>query len=218
MKRQYCIKTTDRMLWAIAVVSLLLGNGCATMNASECQTADWEMIGFEDGSKGRLVSYLGNHRKACAAHGITPDLTRYLKGHSRGVEQFCTETSGFLNGKKGIAYNGVCPPELSDTFLRGYHIGEQFYAVSSAINRLESSLQSDRNRLEQMERKIRDREDALIHKGTTEKERRHLLKQIKANQREIRRLERKIGRTRRDIDVKEYEYDQLEVDYATFLK
>ena len=39
------------MLWAIAVASLLLGNGCATMNASECQTADWEMIGFEISSK-----------------------------------------------------------------------------------------------------------------------------------------------------------------------
>ncbi len=134
MTRQYCIKITHRMLWAIAMISLLSINGCATMNASECQTADWEMIGFEDGSKGRLTSYLGNHRKACATHGITPDLTRYLKGHSRGVERFCTETSRFLNGKKGIAYNGVCPPGLSDPFLRGYHIGEQFYAVSSAIN------------------------------------------------------------------------------------
>ncbi len=70
---------------------------------------------------------------------------------------------------------------------------------------MESSLRSDKNRLEQLDREVRDREDALIHKGTTEKERRHLLEEIKDDQREIRRLERKIGRTRRDIDVKEYE-------------
>ena len=40
----------------IATICLILLSGCATMNRSECQTADWRMIGLEDGSQGRALA------------------------------------------------------------------------------------------------------------------------------------------------------------------
>jgi len=122
----------------MAAACLLVGSGCATMNASECQNADWETIGFEDGSKGRLTSRVGKHCKACAEHNIIPNLGFYLKGHAQGVKLFCTESNGFITGKMGTSYNGVCPAELSEKFLNGYRIGKQFYTVSHAILLLSS--------------------------------------------------------------------------------
>ena len=81
------------------------------MNESECRNADWRMIGMEDGIDGRQQSYIGKHRQACAKHDITPDSVAYRQGYSEGLKQYCTEMKGFVLGKKGAAYHGVCPPE-----------------------------------------------------------------------------------------------------------
>lgn len=35
----------------------MLASGCATLNESECQNADWYVIGLADGSKGRRLSH-----------------------------------------------------------------------------------------------------------------------------------------------------------------
>ncbi len=56
---------------------MLLVTGCATMDKSECEQADWRIIGLEDGAEGRPVSYIGRHRKACAEYGIKPNLALY---------------------------------------------------------------------------------------------------------------------------------------------
>ncbi|MFK5954268.1 MAG: DUF2799 domain-containing protein [Desulfobacterium sp.] len=203
-------------LWIMAAACLLMGNGCATMSASECQNADWETIGFEDGSKGRLPSHVGKHRKACAKHNITPNLGFYLKGHAQGVKLFCTESNGIIIGKKGTSYNGVCPAELSERFLNGYHIGKQFYAVSHAIDQLESSVQSDENYLEELQERLEENETLLIHENSSKDERRHLLEIIKDDQREMGRVERNIRRNRRYIADREDEYEQLELTYSSF--
>ena len=47
---------------------------CATMSESECEEADWEIIGLEDGAQGHPLSHIGQHRKACAEYGVKPDL------------------------------------------------------------------------------------------------------------------------------------------------
>lgn len=206
------IRNRNGALWMVAG-SLLLLTGCATMNASECQNADWELIGFEDGSRGRLSSYVGRHRQACSEYSITPDMKAYIKGHSSGVEQFCTEPNGFVMGRKGVAYNGVCPSELSEDFLNGYRIGEKFYVVLHAINRLKLSVKSDEDSMERLRDQVQRSEDQLVREGVTKNRRRELLDRIRRDQRKIRRLKRQIRRTERDRVHKEYEYEQLKMQY-----
>ena len=65
----------------LILFALIQMSGCATLNESECQSANWEIIGLEDGSKGRNTSYIGEHREACSEYRIAPDLTSYIKGH-----------------------------------------------------------------------------------------------------------------------------------------
>ena len=47
--------------------------GCAGMSASECQLADWEAVGYEDGARGSSSDQFGTHRKNCAKHDVAPD-------------------------------------------------------------------------------------------------------------------------------------------------
>ena len=55
----------------ICLVSFVLVlNGCKTLNKDECQTGDWETIGYEDGLRGELRSRVGQHREACAKHHV----------------------------------------------------------------------------------------------------------------------------------------------------
>lgn len=197
---------------AFLLSGLFLG-GCATMNASECRNADWELIGFEDGAEGRIASYLGNHRKACAQYDITPDLSAYMKGHANGVRQYCTEANGFLEGMNGKHYQGVCPPDMVEAFLDGYTIGRKLHDVSSEIESLKSDMRREKREIDALKDKIKIWEEALVKEAQDEGERRRLLSDINESQRKIGHFERKILEMRREIDWKQHEYDQLRNDY-----
>ena len=203
-------------LWLTTLALLFLISGCATMNASECKNADWEMIGFEDGGEGRLPTYLGDHRQACAEYNITPDMNAYLRGHANGVRQFCTELNGFALGEKGLGYNGVCPPELEGLFLSGYRVGQEFYDLSRIMDKLESNIKSDRNKKRRWKDKIEEMEDRLVQGKNSKIERKNLLDEIREYQRKIGHLEQKIKYSERDIAVKQYEYEQLSLKYDRY--
>ena len=104
----------------VLVVALAGLGGCASMSADECLTMDWATIGFEDGSRGYTADRLGSHRKACAKHGVTPDLAAYQSGHAQGIEAFCQPGRGFNFGVNGGGYAGVCPAHLEQEFLEAY--------------------------------------------------------------------------------------------------
>ena len=76
-------------------VLLALLAGCASLDKDECRTADWYAVGLEDGARGRALDRLGDHRRACAEHGVTPHTERYLAGRSEGLRSFCTYERGF---------------------------------------------------------------------------------------------------------------------------
>ncbi len=72
------------------------------MNADECMTSDWSAIGYEDGAHGYTMDRMGKHRKACAKHGVTPDLTAYQNGRDRGLVEYCQPGRGFSKASMGI--------------------------------------------------------------------------------------------------------------------
>ena len=58
----------------VCLIGLLLITGCASLDKQECRLADWRMIGYEDGAAGRSGTRIGDHRAACAQHGVIPDM------------------------------------------------------------------------------------------------------------------------------------------------
>ncbi|MCW8875922.1 MAG: DUF2799 domain-containing protein [Kangiellaceae bacterium] len=171
-------KTLYPLISLLIAICLSFISGCATMSKSECQVANWEIIGMEDGSAGRPTSHLGQHRSACAEHGVAPDLNAYMKGHERGVQQFCTYQNGFNQGNSGRGYSGVCPSHLAGQFTRGYNIGKQHYSLRTEIGAIKNSLSRHHSRLDQIGSQIQKKEDAIVAGNTTVESRRRLLEEI----------------------------------------
>ena len=198
----------------LTAVCLLSLSACATLDQSECQQANWRAIGFEDGSKGELPSRIGRHRKACAKHGVTPDLAAYQDGHRQGLEQFCTEPNGFRYGKSGRAYNGVCPAELDPPFLAGYRKGKELHTAKQHLSQAESTLASHQRDLERIDKKIAKTEQQLISSATSEVQRKTLLTQLKDLQHQQIDLESEIPFLQQTVDDKKALYNDLRQRYV----
>ncbi len=155
--------------WAgILGVTVLLGlSGCATMSGDECVTSDWQMIGFEDGSRGYGAERLGEHRKACAKHGVTPDLQAYRAGREEGLRDFCQPSRGFNLGARGRHYNGVCSAEMEVDFLDAYRAGYHLYELQANVNSATYQINAKRQELEHTQELLRENEALLIATETT---------------------------------------------------
>jgi hypothetical protein len=164
---------------SILFFSVFVLSGCASMSAEECAVSDWHTIGFEDGAQGHAADRLGDHRRACAEHGIAPDFEAYRAGREEGLQLFCQPSRGFDLGARGGHYNGVCAAELEPLFLDAYRSGVQLYSlqsnVSSATNRI-NARESELNRTRDL---IRQKEAELIDREATTEERVLLLADLK---------------------------------------
>ena len=108
--------------------------GCASLDKYECRTADWYAVGLEDGARGRTLERLGEHRRACAEHGVTPHTERYLSGRQEGLKSFCTYERGYSQGRAGQGYAGACPKEIAGSFLTGYQRGRELHELNRRLD------------------------------------------------------------------------------------
>ena len=145
--------------WAGILTTLaLLGlSGCATMSGDECLTSDWHAIGFEDGSHGYTMDQLGNRRKACAKHGVTPDFEAYQTGRDEGLGNFCQPSRGFNLGAGGGRYSGVCPSHSEKYFLDAYNAGYRLHTLRSNVGHASKQINAKKHELERNEERITQR-------------------------------------------------------------
>lgn len=162
-----------------SLVALLVLNGCASMSADECVMSDWHTIGFEDGSRGHTSERLGQHRKACAKHGVAPDLRAYQAGRDEGLQQFCQPSRGFNLGASGGQYNGVCGDHMEPQFLDAYRSGYHLYNLRSNVNSATYQIDAKKQEIHDIKEEIRSKEAALIDRHTSTEERVLLLADLK---------------------------------------
>jgi len=123
---------------SVLLISALIVSGCTSLSKQECASANWQQIGFEDGSKGAASTRFSDHIAAC--EGIsTPNAQAWNAGRSEGLRGYCTSDGGYWAGRSGIKYQGVCPPETVAKFLPAYQHGRQYYEISRTIRELEFS-------------------------------------------------------------------------------
>lgn len=192
----------------------LIVSACATLNKSECLNADWQIIGLEDGSRGRDVSYIGHHREACAEHGVAPDFDRYQAGHEAGLTRFCSAEVGFAQGKRGYQYKGVCPAELRGDFLYGYEAGRELYLLNREINQIHGEIKKSQSQLESMQSEINQLELKLISKAGSPTERLALLQDLRELQTSYAKLESEVHNQELDAARLQGEYDVLNTRHA----
>lgn len=183
----------------------LLGvmSGCATMTEDECLYADWRAIGYEDGTDGRALAYLRNHRQACAPAGVTPDFEAYRGGREEGVRVFCLPANGYRLGREGNAYQNVCPRDMEDEFLLAYDEGFTIHELESAVSEIELRLVAVAYSIEETEERIADAYQTLEYDQTiTNEHRARIRENIDLLTREIRHMEAERARLLVELGVR----------------
>ena len=180
-----------RIFVSAATLGMLL-QGCATMSGEECLVSDWRTIGYEDGSRGQAADRIGQHRQACAKHGISPDLAAYQAGRAKGLKEFCQPDNGFHIGSKGQTYRGVCPEDLADEFVASYRRGRHLYELENNVRSVTNQLSAKRRRLERIDEDLLNNGTRVITEETTSAERIEIVS-------EIRKLAEERGRVDTEI-------------------
>ncbi len=192
---------------SLFLLFILALQGCATLNKSECRKADWNIIGLEDGSAGRPVSYIGRHRKACAEHGVKPNLSQYQHGHAEGVILFCTPRKAFELGNSGRGHQDICPAGLRGTFLAAYDDGREVYTARQELNQAKNRIRSAQTDLEQVVSRLASLEAHLVSSNGTAEQRQSWLNEVKLLQLEQRQLESDIHALEHEISERQSEYE-----------
>lgn len=141
--------------------------GCGTLSKDECRTANWHSLGYEDALKGLGAERMGEHRQACAKHGITLDGENYRLGHNEGAREFCRPRNGFQWGLHGNSFPGFCPDDMEAAFSQAYKQGNEVWGQTRAVNDTEQQIQSLRRDLANTKDSIRDTQTRIISRSGT---------------------------------------------------
>lgn len=197
-----------RMTVRAATLALALAIcGCATMNKEECLTVDWRTVGYEDGAAGYSGDRIGQHRKACAKHGVTPNLAEYQHGRDAGLREWCVPANGFRLGAQGSSYSGLCPADLDGAFVSAYESGRHLYTLQSRLQNAVYRLDAKRSELEEVEKEIVSQSALAISRDATAEQRaqavvdvKHLAERSGRLKKEIEELERNKVHFERDLE------------------
>ena len=198
------------------VLAALVMSGCASMSSEECALSDWSAVGYEDGSRGYTTERFGNHRKACAKHGVSADFRAYQEGRDEGLVEFCQPSRGYNLGVNGGTYNGVCDVALEEEFLDAYRVGNQLYGLRANVNSANSRIASKEREIVRIEKEIRAKEALLIGEETTIEDRVLLLADLKKLSERTGELEAEIEGLVQDRARHEYELANYENTVAAY--
>lgn len=204
-----------KTIWLIVPMLAAL-TGCAGMDKSECVTADWRTIGFEDGANGKPETAISEYRQDCADHGVAPDLSAYQQGHREGSERFCTRRNGFIVGKRGGSYQNSCPANLEAVFLPAYRDGKELYSLQRAASNARSAVDKQQRLLRQLEKDIVVKTELLVEDGLLKEERVAILADIEALKGELVDAAQQLPQLERDLRRAEKAYSQAEQRFVSY--
>ncbi len=128
---------------ALCLMLLVLG-GCASMSESECKTANWGQVGFNDGANGVRPNRIAEYAEDCGKIGIKPDANAYRAAWDQGIQRYCTPQRGWADGQQGLRdKSGVCrglPLEIQ--FEQALAMGLQVWDTRQRMSSIESQSRS----------------------------------------------------------------------------
>ena len=186
----------------------VLASCSATMSKEECRAVDWRTIGYEDGVAGYSGERIGQHRKACAEYGVTPDLNAYRAGRAEGLREYCQPHNGYRAGVSGAPYYDSCPPELAPAFVAAYQSGRELYVRERRVSDTEAGIAWRRNEIARLESSLAERSLTVMSDTSTPEERtnavldtKHAAERIGRLKSEIAALERDRARYQQDLEA-----------------
>lgn len=198
-----------RMTAVAASLAAVLATGCASMSKEECQYVDWRTVGYEDGAAGLPASRLGDRRRACADHGVTPDLAAYTAGREAGMREFCQAHNGYRVGSSGQVYYGTCPADLAPAFERGYDTGRELYVRKQRVADAEEGIAARRAEIRRLEDGLTRGAFVLTSDTSTVEQRTQAVVDAK-------QAAERIGRLRKEIEALEADRARYERELETY--
>ncbi|WP_237057116.1 DUF2799 domain-containing protein [Microbulbifer sediminum] len=131
------IRVKHVLMPAMALLPVLLP-GCAVISEEQCRAGNWYELGVQDGSRGVGQAKVYEMAQECQQYGARVDSDAWLRGHEEGVEEYCTAENGYVEGRRGRDYQGVCTGPTADLFLREYQRGLALYRVEQQYRQLVS--------------------------------------------------------------------------------
>ncbi|MCQ3830215.1 DUF2799 domain-containing protein [Microbulbifer elongatus] len=138
--------------------ALALTSGCAVISENECQAGLWYERGIEDGARGRSQATVYQIAQKCHEYGVRTDTAAWMRGHEEGVEQYCTPENGFVVGRRGRDYEGVCTGPTADLFLANYERGLAVYQAEQQYAALANRYEKAEREVYRLERAMDDAE------------------------------------------------------------
>lgn len=134
-----------RIFYPAALLAFL--GACASLTQEECLSADWRAIGYNDGVRGRLESYVSRHFDACSKVGITPDVQAWQAGRVQGLPLYCTPSNAYSVGRAGNDLSPVCPVSQRNVLFQNWDWGHEYYQITQQISDLEQELRDIRRQM-----------------------------------------------------------------------
>ncbi len=196
----------DSWRFCCLVLTLSIVGGCATMSESECINADWREVGRNDGLEGKRQTELARHYDSCVKYGISPDREQYNAGREAGLVIYCTQDSGYWEGRNGSGYQRVCPANAESAFLAGYRTGQAVYEAIENVRSNRAQIASTKDRIGSLEDEIRKLQAPDEKSETDDSEDKKPAGSIEDRRKEIKKLDRQLDELRalRILAVAEY--------------
>lgn len=203
----------EKSITAVVLLAVLLG-GCATMSKDECLYVDWRTVGYEDGVAGYNGDRIGQHRKACADHGVRPDFEAYQAGRAEGLREYCRPENGFRVGLSGATYVGACPADLAPAFAAAYQSGHELYVREWRVNNADAQLRSKRHEIERIEDRMAKLGFVVVDPNSTGEQRAQALLDTKQLAERYGRLKSEIEQLEKDKVIWERELEEYRTQVA----
>lgn len=124
-----------RFYYSAAMLAFL--GACASLTQDQCLSANWESIGYNDGARGRLESYVTRHYDACGKVGITPDAQAWQTGRTQGLPLYCTPSNAYNVGRAGNDLSPVCPAIQQRSLYQSWDWGQEYHLITEQVSDLE---------------------------------------------------------------------------------
>lgn len=197
----------------VAAAAVLLGS-CSTMSQEECLAGAWGEKGYADGAAGYPMSRLDDHAQACAKYQVAPDPATYSRAREDGLRGYCTFQRGWIEGRAGNAYYGVCRPEEEAAFLPAYNDGRRLHEAAAAVEAAESALRSAEARIDDREDKLDAKQRELRQDGLTDEEKERIRNRIEEVRGEIRDARRNARDARDELDRARWQEDRVRFELS----
>ena len=214
MKGNNDMKQLSMLTLSACLVGVFGLSGCATMNAEDCQNANWELIGMKDGEQGELLSTFGDYAQQCREFGIDANRALYEKGRTTGLSTFCTKDNGFYQGKRNKVNNSVCPGKAQTRFNEGYAIGQEYFVLNQEISTLESRIRSNLKATEKLVKKLSKQKEQIAQQEDKNAATNKYLDDYATGQKKIAQWEVQIDLAKQELAVKKYQYGELVKQYG----